>query len=133
MNEYFKKRAENSTVTHIVDFVKSKCDNSLFIISDFENIGSYECVRSALVRLCESKDLMRICRGIYMKTGAKIPNDIEIAEAIARKTNSQIQVAYIDTKDDKRKIVVYTDGSTRNLKLPNGTTIAFRHKDNFDL
>lgn len=76
---------------------------------------------------------MRICRGIYMKTGAKIPNDIEIAEAIARKTNSQIQVAYIDTKDDKCKIVVYTDGSTRNLKLPNGTTIAFRHKDNFDL
>lgn len=129
MNEYFKKRSENSTVTHIAEFVKSKCDNTLFVINDFEGIASYTCVRSALVRLCESKDLMRICRGVYMKVGAQKPNDIEIAKAIARKTNTKIQYTNIKVEEKKRKIIIYIDGSTRNYKLPNGTTISFRHTD----
>lgn len=121
--------------------VKASPKGRLFIVSDFEELGSYDAVRKELGKLTNEGMLNRVHIGIYQKPNYNHflnrvvpPSPIEIAETIARKNNWTI----VPAKDlalnvlglDNQVPNVYhfiSDGPTKVIKLNKGVILHFRH------
>lgn len=120
---------ENSTIAKISAFLKRQPKGTTFVYTDFDMFGSYSNIRTVLVRLCERKELVRLCQGVYMKPGAQEPSTIHIAKEIARRNGTTAVLKSDEYKGSTRIITLYTDGSTRSVTLQDGTVIKFSHAD----
>jgi hypothetical protein len=122
-------KVENSTIALISKFLEKQSVGQTFVYSDFENCGSYTCIRSAVMRLCEKKELMRLCQGVYMKPGGEVPDSVHLAKEIARRNSSKSYIKSDELLGSTRVIKINTDGATRNITLPNGTVLKYHHTE----
>ena len=84
--------AEKSAYNEIKRKVKSSKRGTLFFPDLFAHTASSDAVRSALVRLCKGRDIIRVAQGIYCypiidekcESGFITPSVEEIAEGIAK-------------------------------------------------
>ena len=121
------EKTDTSTYTLISKFLKRQKAGKTFVYADFDSCGSYSCIRSAVMRLCEKKELLRLCQGVYMKPGADTPDDLHIANEIARRNNTLVKIKNDEIIGGTRVITLYTNGATRNITLPDGTIIKYYH------
>lgn len=116
-------------------------DGTLFVTSDFYDLGSVAAVRKSLSRLVNDNTLTRELRGIYKKP---LYNNFikeyvkstpkEIANAYARSNgwrivpsgNTALNELGLSTQVPNVNVFI-SDGPYRNLVLPNKTTIRFKH------
>ena len=116
-------------------------DGTLFVTSDFYDLGSVAAVRKSLSRLVNDNTLTRELRGIYKKP---LYNNFikeyiqstpkEIANAYARSKgwqivpsgNTALNELGLSTQVPNVNVFI-SDGPYRNLVLPNKTTIRFKH------
>lgn len=122
-------RLDNSTTTRISAFLKTQKEGTTFVYDDFKELGSYSCIRSAIVRLCENNELIRLCQGVYMKPGTDVPDIVHIAKEIARRSKSKVELKEDEYRGNTRIISFYTNGSTRSLTLDDGAVIKYIHID----
>ncbi len=134
--------ANNSTYNDIKQRVESSERGTLFFPDTFSSAGSSDAVRSALVRLCENKILIRVAQGIYYypridtKWGSGfIPPSIEeIAKGIATRdkvrivpTGSYALYQLGLSTQIPANVVFVTDGSPRRVSIGKGKGILFKH------
>jgi hypothetical protein len=113
----------------------------IFFPDDFSAKESSDTIRSALVRLCEDKIIIRLAQGIYCYPliddkwgmGVMYPSIDDIAQAIAKKekcriapTGSAALNALGISTQMPANVVYYTDGSPRNLSIGNGRGLLFK-------
>ncbi|QQM32698.1 type IV toxin-antitoxin system AbiEi family antitoxin domain-containing protein [Martelella lutilitoris] len=79
--------------------VRARGRGSVFTPSDFLTVGARSSVDQALSRLVKGGQLRRLARGLYdfpkmhPKLGALSPDPDDVAQALARETGSQVQIA----------------------------------------
>jgi len=135
-----------SSCKTVTEVVRDAQPGTLFIPTDFVDMGSDESVRKALSRLAESGELERPVRGIYRKPrhnaflNKEVPaSPDEIATALARKFEWRI-APYGDTALNQLgidtqvpSVIRYvSDGPYRTYEY-GPYTIEFRHTANRDL
>lgn len=127
------------------EYIKTKIANSgrghIFFADDFSAKESSDTVRSALVRLCADKVIIRLAQGIYCYPkiddkwgmGIMYPSIDNIAQALANKekcriapTGSSALNALGISTQMPANVVYYTDGSPRNIKIGNGRGLLFK-------
>lgn len=130
-----KQIEENSTRSNILKYLEDKPEGSFVNYEDLDNAGSYTSIRSAVVRLCEDKKLVRVAQGVYMipyPDESIMPDYFEIAKEIGRRAhNIVIPKVLKKTKPAKNNGNTYyydTDGASRTVKAYDGTLLKFYHK-----
>ena len=118
---------QNSTTAKISDFIQRQKNGTTFVYDDFKELGSYSNIRSSIVRLCKKKELTKLYHGIYMKSGDKIPDAVHIALEIGRKKGLKVSLRRDKCYGNTRIISLYTNGSTRNIILSDGTVLKYFH------
>lgn len=128
---------EISARNNILKQINKQKPGTIFNYEDFADCGNYSNIRSAVVRLCETGNLIRVAQGLYMKpydSTKEMPSHLEIVKEIARRTHT-IAVPKTDIHGNSKKVTAEakklffdTDGSTRKIKLYDGTVIHFYHK-----
>lgn len=133
--------ALQSTYNEIKERVKASKRGKMFFPDNFRPSSS-DAIRSALVRLCRSGDLIRVAQGIYCRpkidkkwgSGIIPPSIEEIAQGIARRDKVRIAPtgAYVLNKlglstQVPANVVFVTDGSGRRISIGNGKGILFKH------
>src|SRR3546814_589957 len=89
----------SSAPDRIVRRVRSSGRGSVFTPNDFLDLAGRAAIDQALSRLVKSGRLRRLARGLYdfpkvhPKLGPLSPAPDDIAQALARETGSQVQVA----------------------------------------
>lgn len=119
---------------------------SIFVVSDFMHITSYDCANMVLLRMTKAKKLRRIIRGIYEKPdyneflGEYIaPSPEKVAQAIARNFgwtivpcgDTALNALGLSTQIPTVWLYV-SDGPYKAYSFDN-TTIEFRHTTNKDI
>lgn len=122
-------RLKDNTVVRLKAFLDTQPEGSTFVSDDFREFGTYACIRSAIVRMCKNNVLIRLCQGVYMKTGAKVPDKIYLAKEIARRSGAKARLKEDEKKGGTRILTFYTTGSTRSMILEDGTVIKYTHVD----
>lgn len=114
---------------------------------DFLEVGNYEAVKRALVRLCEEGKLKRVLRGLYQTPNynAFLKKDIgtspkKVAEKLAEKFGWTIAPAEDTALNNlglsvqvPAKYTFISDGPTKKYTLNNGIAIYFKHKANKEI
>lgn len=140
------QNSRNMAAFSAYNTIKSQVEMSnkgtLFFPEGFAPIGSSDAVRSALVRLCQSGELVRVAQGIYFKpkidtkwgSGMIPPSIEEIAEGIAKRDKVRIAPtgAYVLNQlglstQIPANVVYLTDGSQRRVSVGKGKGILFKH------
>lgn len=134
--------ASNSVYTTIKNKIDSSERGTLFFPDDFAIFGSYDAIRSALVRLCKNETLIRVAQGIYYypkidtKWGSGIipPSIGEIAGGIAKRyivrivpTGAYVLNLLRLSTQAPANLVFVTDGSQRRVSIGKGKGILFKH------
>ena len=116
-------------------------DGTLFVTSDFYDLGSVAAVRKSLSRLVNDNTLTRELRGIYKKPLYNnfikeyiLSTPKEIANAYAKlhgwrivpSGNTALNELGLSTQVPNVNVFI-SDGPYRTLVLPNKTTIRFKH------
>lgn len=127
--EYIKRNIEDSGRGHI------------FFPDDFSAEESSDTIRSALVRLCDDKFIIRLAQGIYYYPviddkwgmGIMYPSIDEIARALASKDKCRIAPTGSAALNSlglstqmPANVVYYTDGSPRTICIGNGRGLLFK-------
>lgn len=125
----------------LINFLKDKKAGTTFIYEDFKSCGPYSPVRSAVVFLCKTRKLARVCQGVYVKPGNngkyEIPSNCQIIKELDRRNGGipmpkdKETTAYISGQlsYNPKILSFYTNSSTRRFKLPDGTLVKFYHRD----
>ena len=114
---------------------------------DFLEVGNYEAVKRALVRLCDEGKLKRVLRGLYQtpNTNAFLKKDIgtspkKVAEKLAEKFGWTIAPAEDTALNElglstqvPTKYTFISDGPTKTYTLDNGLSIYFKHRANIEI
>lgn len=127
------------------EYIRSTIESSgrghIFFPDDFSARESSDTVRSALVRLCDDKIIIRLAQGIYYYPiidekwgmGIMYPSIDDIAQAVANKdkcriapTGSAALNALGMSTQMPANVVYYTDGSPRNISIGNGRGLLFK-------
>lgn len=127
------------------EYIKSAVECSgrghIFFPDDFSGRESSDTVRSALVRMCENKFIIRLAQGIYYYPiidakwgmGIMYPSIDSIAQAIAKRdkcriapTGSAALNALGLSTQMPANVVYYTDGSPRKINIGNGRGLLFK-------
>lgn len=93
------KTLVTSVPDRIMKRVRSSGRGGVFTPSDFLNVAGRAAVDQALSRLVKNGALRRLTRGLYdypklhPKLGRLSPTPDDIAQALARETGSQVQIA----------------------------------------
>lgn len=94
------RRHTNSTATRVLKRIRSKGRGSVFVPTDFLDIGSGSrvAVDAALSRLADDGTLRRIGRGVYdypkpSRFGPRTPSPDAVAAAVARSTKETVVVS----------------------------------------
>lgn len=126
---------------HIRTTIEEAGRGRIFFPDDFAATESSDTVRSALVRLCDDKVIIRLAHGIYYYPlidrkwgmGVIYPSIDDIARTIASKercriapTGSTALNALGMTTQMPANVVYYTDGSPRHIGIGNGRGLLFK-------
>lgn len=119
--------------------IRSKGRGSVFVPTDFLDLGSRAAVDQALSRLVHAGTIRRVARGVYdypkvhPRLGPLSPALDKVAIALARSTGSTIQLAGVHAANQlglstqiPAALVYLTDGPTRTVRVGN-QVIQFRH------
>lgn len=93
------KMIASSVPAQVMKRVRARGRGSVFTPSDFLTVGARSSVDQALSRLVKGGQLRRLARGLYdfpkmhPKLGALSPDPDDVAQALARETGSQVQIA----------------------------------------
>lgn len=113
----------------------------IFFPDAFTRMESSDTIRSALVRLCENNEIIRLAQGIYYYPvidtkwglGIMYPSIDDIAQAIAEKdhcriapTGSSALNALGLSTQMQANTVYYTDGSPRTISIGCGRGLLFK-------
>lgn len=137
---------ENAKTSVIADLIARADEGTLFIPSDFADLGTGDAVRKALSRLVESGELERPIRGVYRKPRPNsflgrptVASPDDIARALARKFEWNI-APYGDTALNRLGLDTQVPAVTRYVSdgpyrvYEYGPySIEFRHTANRDL
>lgn len=119
---------------------------SVFVISDFTHITSYDCANMVLLRMEKAKKLRRIIRGVYEKPdfneflGEYVsPSPDKVAKAVARNFgwtivpcgDTALNALGLSTQIPTVWLYV-SDGPYKSYSFDN-TTIEFKHTTNKDI
>jgi Family of unknown function (DUF6088) len=109
-----------------------------FSSNALRSFASTENIRQILNRLVKSGEIKRVARGIFVKpkrlsSGEQLPSSFEIAETLTKSTGETIIVHGAEaarqlqlTTQVPMRLVFYTNGNTRTLKIAN-RTIRLKH------
>lgn len=133
---------KDSTYQQLEERVRTFAEGEIFFPDSLSDLGTSDAVRSALVRLCRSGQIVRVAQGIYCKPkidtkwglGVMLPGIREIARAIAKRDRVQI----VPCEDYVLNLlglssqvpvnaVFLTNGSPRRIKVGEGQGILFQH------
>lgn len=121
----------NSVAQKISNQIKVKKPGAVFTPIDFQKAGSKDAIDQTLSRLARSGEIRRLGQGIYEKPkkssfGILPPDATQVAEALARSTQSRLQVseAYAAnrlglTTQVPGKYIYYIEGTPRSRKIGN--------------
>lgn len=117
---------------YIENYIKRYKRGDIITPTDFRGKASESAIRKALSRLTNNGTLIRLGQGLYILPkrdslfGALLPSTEEIAIAIAEKEKVKIRPSGAAalhqlglTLQVPTKLVYYTDGSPRNIKVGN--------------
>lgn len=121
--------------------LKKAPKGTLFVLSDFTELGSYESVKKAIQKLVKNNNLISLMLGIYKKPNynnlleQEIPSSPdEIAYAYARKNNwniapsGDLALNKLGLSTQVPNIYQYiSSGPSKKIMLENGHTVEFRH------
>lgn len=130
---------ESSTRVNILKYLDNIEIGYIFNFDDLSECGEYKNIRSAITRMCESGEVVRVAQGLYTKVEDNgnfcMPDKITIAYEMARRGGNE---AYPKGETEKfvngeikkmpKILTFYTDGASRTLKFYDGTSIKFYHK-----
>jgi len=123
---------------NIKAYISSLPEGEPFSSNALRNFASTENIRQILNRLVKSGEIKRVARGIFVKpkqlsSGEHLPSSFEIAEALTKSTGETILVHGAEaarqlqlTTQVPMRLVFYTNGNTRTLKIAN-RTIRLKH------
>lgn len=136
-----KSDAMNSSFEKIRATIQGFPKGKIFFLNEFNSLGSSDAIRSAMVRLCDEKIIVRIGKGIYFYPeidtefglGVLYPSVDKIAKAISQREHCRIaptgafalNTLGLSTQI-QTNVVYYTDGSARRLQIGNGRGILFK-------
>ncbi len=126
-----------STNEKIERKIKKLKAGSILFSEDFRSLGSAGAIKVALHRLRKKGIIQQIAKGIYAKTKYSkllkqnvLPTTEEVAKAIAKRDKARIipTGAYAQnilglSTQVPLKLVYYTDGSPRTIKIGNRTIV----------
>lgn len=88
---------QGSTASRILEKIQSMSHDQVFVTCDFLDLGEYNTVRQALLRLKKSGHINDLMRGVYYRpcyseqtTICTLPSPVNTANALARKFNWSI-------------------------------------------
>lgn len=120
---------------------------TLIMAQDFLDIGNYEAVKRALLRLHDEGKLTRVLRGLYQTSNYNTflkkeigPSPKKVAEKLAEKFGWTIAPAKDTALNElglstqvPAKYTFISDGPTKKYSLDNGIDIQFKHKTNKEI
>lgn len=107
---------------------------SLFVVSDFLHLGSYEAVKRALARMAKTPNITRVMRGLYQKADTTPPSPFDVAFALARQhawtivpsgDTALILLGFKQSSDPAIEFI--SDGPYRKIQYDD-KTIFFKHR-----
>ena len=128
-----------SAIHEIKEYIATIPEGKPFAANTLRGFASTENIRQILNRLVKAGELKRIARGIFLKpkylphVGEQLPSALEIAQTLTQSTGETIAVHGAEaarqlqlTTQVPMRLVFYTNGNTRTLKL-GGRTIKLKH------
>ena len=119
-----------AVATHILRRVRGQGRGVVFTAQDFLDLGSRAAVDQALARLARSGRVRRVDRGVYdlprshPKVGAMWPSADAVAQAVAKQTDSHLQVSGAAAANAlglstqvPAQVEYLTDGPSRNVHV----------------
>lgn len=117
---------------HIQARIRAKPRGSVFVPTDFLDLGGRAAVDQTLSRLTRSRVLRRVARGVYdrpklnPRLGMLSPSLPDVAAALARSTGSQLQVSRATAANQlgistqvPAQLCYLTDGTSRTIRVGN--------------
>jgi len=124
----------NSLADRILEKVRSKGRGAVFASKDYLDLGNRAAVDQALSRLTRGGYIRRLSRGLYdypeihPRLGSLSPAPDAVAGALAKKTNSTLQVSGAHaanklglTTQVPARVVYLTNSSSKRVKVGNRT------------
>lgn len=128
-----------TAVDRIKEYLTSIAEGESFPSSALRHFATTENIRQILNRLVKAGKLKRVARGIYAKPkhiakiGEALPAASEVAETLAKSTGEIIAIQGAEaarqlqlTSQVPMRLVFYTSGNTRTLKITN-RTVKLKH------
>lgn len=133
-----RKVVTNGSFDILSKFFEGSLPGSLFIYSDFIGKVKYDCARSTIERLCDTRIIARVAPGVFVKLNEDgcIPelDIINVAKAIGRKSGNLVkpksrtlEALSSGIPIEDINLIFWTTGSSRTCRLYNGLIITFRH------
>lgn len=128
-----------TAMAQIKNYLAALPEGQAFSASTLRSFATTENIRQILNRLTKAGELKRVARGLFVKPkqlatiGEILPPATELAETLAKSTGENIMVHGAEaarqlqlTTQVPMKLIFYTTGNTRTLKLAN-RTIQLKH------
>lgn len=122
--------------SQIKEYLSNIPEGQPFLSSAFRHLTTTENIRQVLNRLVKSGELKRVARGVFAKAkqapkvGEILPSATDVVEALAKATGETIVIQGAEaarklqlTTQVPMRLIFYTNGNTRTLKISNRTVI----------
>jgi hypothetical protein len=125
----------------IEEEIKRGPKNSIYVLADFYDVGNYEAVKKAVLRLTSAGKLLRVKRGVYKSLDYSSflqqevqASPLEVAKKIARKNrwtiapsgNTALNALGLSTQVPAEYHFV-SSGTNKETELDNGIRLYFKH------
>lgn len=137
---------QNSIAFQIMERIEKASRDSVYIAADFTDLGEYNTVRQALLRLEKAGKIQKIMRGVYyypryseLIQEYEAPSPSKAAEAIARKFNwtiapcgdTALNILGLSTQVPAKWSYI-SDGPYHQFQIGN-LSIEFKHRNNREI
>ena len=137
---------QDSIACQIMKRIEKASRDSVYIAADFTNLGEYNAVRQALLRLEKAGKIQKIMRGVYyyprysgLIQEYEAPSPGKVAEAIARKFNwtiapcgdTALNILGLSTQVPAKWSYI-SDGPYHQFQIGN-LPIEFKHRNNREI
>jgi hypothetical protein len=130
-----------TAIHKVKEYISNLPEGKPFAANVLRGFASTENIRQILSRLVQAGELQRVARGIFVKLNhlsnlkEQAPSALEIAETLTHSTGETIAIHGAEaarqlqlTTQVPMRLVFYTNGNTRTLKLAN-RTIRLKHSN----
>lgn len=136
----------DSIACRIMERIRKASHDSVYIAADFTDLGEYNAVRQALLRLDKAGEIQKIMRGVYyypkyseLIGEYEAPSPSKVAEAVARKFNwtivpcgdTALNMLGLSTQVPAKWSYI-SNGPYYHFQLGN-LTIEFKHRNNREI